>query len=124
MPTRVDVLRSIVGQLFPMMEGPTKRTDDVDLHLLSVMFLLCTRGDVLADVYPLDKPTNPDALYKLGVDSQRATPDMIDSLRDFREVFAAVQVAWLNLSGYTDPPCPPNIAAQKLVTFTANLPNT
>jgi hypothetical protein len=123
MPTRVDVLRSIAGQLFPMREGPTKKGGDVDLHLLSVIVLLCTRGDVLADVYPVGKATNPDALYKLGVDQKRATPEMIDSLRESREVFAGAQVAWLNLSGYTDPPCPPNTAAQKLVAFTVNLPN-
>lgn len=121
MATRVEVLQSMVGRLYSMKEGVTKRSDEVDLHLLSVIILLSTRGDILDEAYPQGKPSNPGALYALGVDQTRATPEMIDSLRSFRNVFAGVQVAWLDLSGYTDPPCPPNAQVMKLVEYTKTL---
>ena len=118
MPTRLDTLRRIAGELYPMRAGETKRTEDVELHLLSVILLLSTRDDVLAKVFPATGSFDPQPLYDLGVDPHRVPREVIEPLRQYRQAFANVQVAWLDLSGYTDPPCPPDPFAIHVVNAT------
>jgi hypothetical protein len=121
MATRQTVLRTLIEQIYPLRPGETKRSEDVDFHLLAVMLLLSTRGDVLARVFPASQATDPRALYELGVDSTRIPPALIEPLRIHREAFAAVQIAWLDLAGYTDPPCPPDPIANRVVERTKDL---
>jgi hypothetical protein len=121
MATRNEVLLETFKKLFPAGERPDKASIDVDYHLLSVLVILCTRQDVLDSVFPLAGPVDPAALYELGVDKTRAPLPVIAPLRAYRSVFGAMQFAWIDLAGYTDPPCPPNGTTRNVVDFTKNL---
>src|SRR4051812_39758604 len=95
---RTTVLLDNLDTFFPRTKGPGKHSMDVDYHLLSVLLILCTRGDVMEKVFPLQGAFDPSALYDLGVDKERVPPSAIERLRAYRSHFAIVQLAWLNFA--------------------------
>jgi hypothetical protein len=121
MRTVQETLGIIAQQIFRLSDRRAIPADEVDFHLLSVIALLCTRVDVLDATFPLDGKPSADALYRLGVDPTRVPPQSVDRLVGFRDGFASVQFAWAVLSGYENPPCPPNRVAEQLVKATLDL---
>jgi len=114
----MNALREPISSIAARSADPT---DAVDFHLLGVILLLSTRGDVLNSTLPAHGSPCAAALYKLGVLPDRAPQEMIERLKPFREAFATVQQAWLTLAGYENPPCPPNYILRALVQATADL---
>jgi hypothetical protein len=121
MPTVELPMKALLEQMYPIDPQPTVPADAVDFHLLSVILLLSTRGDVLNRTLPIGGSPSAAALHELGVQPDRVPQEAIERLQPFREGFAAVQRAWLTLAGYENPPCPPNAVARQIVDATAGL---
>jgi hypothetical protein len=120
--TIAEQITRLVGNLLDIeTDRPVVAEADIDAHLIAVMILLATREDVLEKVYPKDRETDPEALYCRGVDRERVKPHLIKRLRKYQLAFATLQFAWLDLTGYTDPPCLGNFRMDKLVQFTRSL---
>jgi hypothetical protein len=116
-----DVVERIIDQMFQVKRGAVP-PDHVPGHLISLMILLATWDDLLADVFPGNGVVNPDPLYReAGVDPKIVTLDLVKRLLPFREHFAVMQLAWLRLTEYTDPPCLDVKRMRMLVDFTKTL---
>jgi hypothetical protein len=96
--------------------------EDIDAHLISAMILLTTRADVLKATYPDGRATDTSALYEdRGVDPDRVPPHLIERLRKYHWAFIAMQFAWLDLTGYSEPPCLSNSRMNELIKCTREL---
>lgn len=120
----LDSLAALVRDrnLFAL-DGEVKltRSDHVHGHLLAPIILLATRDDVLAKVFPADGTVNPKPLRDRGVDSKLVSDEKVKKLAKYRLAFASLQVAWLELSGYEQPPCLDNPRMDRLIDFTKTL---
>jgi len=117
-----ETLLKIIPDLFPLGDHrESVPSDQVHGHLISAIILLATRADVLSDTFPVDGSVHPEALYNRGVDEQVVSREAVKKLKRYRSEFAGVQVAWLDLASYTDPPCLENERMDKLVNFTKTL---
>jgi hypothetical protein len=117
MPTRKDVLKILAPQLYPMQPGGTVPSTTVDFRRLTPIVALALRSDLVSATFPEDGPVDPRALYDHGVDPAHATPALIARLLAHRDSFAGIQAAWLDLSGYTEPPCPGDREINALIDF-------
>jgi hypothetical protein len=98
----------LLSRLYPAADTPAVARDAVNYHLLGVLMALATRDDLLAETLPPSGGANPSALKgaKIGLDPSRIPDEAIRKLAKYREHFAGIQRAWLEISGYEDPPCP------------------
>lgn len=115
--------QELLNTLYPVSEVPGVDHDNVNYHLLAAILALAVRDDVLANTLPASGGANPNALTSagIGVDASRIPDEAIQKLAKYREHFAGIQRAWLEISGYEDPPCPNNVRMTNLVDATKNL---
>jgi hypothetical protein len=118
---RSDVLRRIIPQIFPMSAAPTMPTEEIDFHLLSVMFVLALSPATLNETFPIGGPVSATALHNLGVDPVLVTNESIAVLEQYRSAFSTMAVAWLAFAAYTEPPCPPYNVLASIVQGTKSL---
>lgn len=118
-----NVYQQTLQKLYPF--RPAGETTALDYHKLAVVFALSTRDDLLGAVFPFNGEPNPDALYaaNIGIDTTRVSREDIARLAPYREAFAGVQRAWMDLSNYEEPPCPSQARLTKVVEVTKQLQN-
>lgn len=125
MSSRREVLTALVRDrdLFGLgSDAEVVATDQVHGHLLAPIILLATRDDVLAKVLPPDGSAHPEVLYKEhGVDPTLVPESKVQLLAKYRVAFAALQVAWFEITNYDQPPCLDDERMRELIDFTRTL---
>jgi hypothetical protein len=120
-----QVLQQVMTELYPSKTPADvpKPDTEIDYHRLAVLFALCTRGDLLARTFPFGGQPNGAALFaaNIGIDTGRISAAEIERLAPYREAFASVVRAWLELSEYTNPPCPKDARLAHVVQATKEL---
>jgi hypothetical protein len=124
MTTRKDVIKVLAPHMYPMQPGGTVPSTTVHFKRLAALIALALRSDLVSATFPDGQPVDPTALYSLGVDRGEATPLLIARLLAHQDSFAGIQAAWLDLSGYQDPPCPGDDVMRALIGFINVLPPT
>lgn len=122
--TKEQVKAQLIERLFPTRQpAPGVDLKPFDYHRLALLFALSTRGDLLADTFPFRGKPQPDKLLgaNIGLDLKRVTTEDVLRLAPYREAFAAVQLAWLDLTDYKQPPCPDDGRLAQIVEVTKNI---
>lgn len=118
-----DTHAQLLQKLYRLGDVAGVTGDQVNYHLLGVIIALAIRDDLLQATLPPNGGANPGALKaaNIGIDGTQVPDSKIEAMAKYREHFAGVQRAWMEISGYEDPPCPNDERMTQIIDVTRNL---